>query len=102
MPRPFITSVVAKLTVRVSAMTNNDRPAEASDEVGTGPATPSMGTLVIQTWHEADLTSRFRSRVTYGKQEDGEASTRYFSDPVDVLNAVREWLIGTTDQAPQV
>ena len=84
-------------------MTNNHRPTEASDDEGrTAHATPSMGTLVIQTWREADLTSGFRARLTYRKQDDDEAGSSYFSDPADVLNAVREWLDGPTGPARQV
>ncbi len=84
-------------------MTNNDRPAEASgDEGRTAPATPWMGTLVIQTWHEAALAPGFRARITYRKQDEGEAASSYFSDPADVLKAVGEWLNGPSGQARQV
>lgn len=83
-------------------MANNDRPTEPSEQVDPAAPTPSMGTLVIQTWREADSTSRFRARLTYSQRDDAESSTSYFADPVDVLGAVREWLIATTGTAPQI
>ncbi|WP_423184507.1 hypothetical protein [Arthrobacter sp. NyZ413] len=75
-------------------MTNNDRPAEASDDQGSRaiPAAPSTGTLVIHIWSEAGPGSGFRARLTYRKQDDGEPAMSYFATPADVVNAVREWL----------
>ena len=71
-------------------MTNDDRPSGVSDE--SDPAMPSMGTLVIRTWHEPDQTPGFRARITYSKAPDDEPSTVATADPDEVLSVVRQWL----------
>ena len=71
-------------------MTNDDRPSGVSDE--SDPAMPSMGTLVIRTWHEPNQTPGFRARITYSKAPDDEPSTVATADPDEVLSVVRQWL----------
>jgi hypothetical protein len=73
-------------------MTNDDRPSGISDEDESDPAIPSMGTLVIRTWHESDQTPSFRARVTYSKLPGDEPRTVSTADPDKVLSVVRQWL----------
>ena len=73
-------------------MTNDDRPSGISDEDASDPAMPSMGTLVIRTWHEPDQTPGFRARVTYSQAPGDEPSTVSTADPDEVLSVVRQWL----------
>jgi hypothetical protein len=73
-------------------MTNDDRPSGISDEDAPDPVMPSMGTLVIRTWHEPDQTPGFRARVTYSQALGDEPSTVATADPDEVLSVVRQWL----------
>lgn len=73
-------------------MAKDDRPSGSSDEDESDPTTPSMGTLVIRTWHEPDQTPSFRARVIYSQTLDGEPSTVSTADPDEVLSVVRQWL----------
>lgn len=57
---------------------------------------PSMGTLVIRTWREADQTPSFRARITYGEDPSGEPRNIAIVDPDKVLSVVRQWLSGQT------
>ncbi|MDQ0078275.1 hypothetical protein [Arthrobacter oryzae] len=78
-------------------MTNDDRPSEISDDDESDPAMPSMGTLVIRTWHEPDQRPSFRARITYGEEPSGERRTVSTADPEKVLSVVRQWLSGQTN-----
>lgn len=73
-------------------MTNDDRPSGISDEDEPDPAMPSMGALVICTWHEPDQTPGFRARITYSQAPGDEPSTVATADPDKVLSVVRQWL----------
>ena len=73
-------------------MTNDDRPSGISDEDESDPAMPSLGTLVIRTWHEPGQTPGFRARVTYSQAQGDEPSTVATADPDEVLSVVRQWL----------
>jgi hypothetical protein len=73
-------------------MTNDDSPSGISDQDESGLAMPSMGTLVIRTWHESDQTPGFRARVTYSRTPGDEPSTVSTADPDEVLSVVRQWL----------
>lgn len=53
-------------------MTNDDRPSGNSDERGSDPAMPSMGMLVIRTWHEPYQAPSFRGGITYSQDPGGE------------------------------
>jgi hypothetical protein len=75
-------------------MTTDDRPSGISDE--PDPAMPSMGTLVIRTWHESDQTPGFRARIIYSRAPGDEPSTVSTADQDEVLSVVRQWLF---DQA---
>ena len=77
-------------------MTNDDRPSGSSDEDASDPAMPSMGTLVIRTWHEPDQRPGFRARVTFSQAPDDEPSTVSTADPDEVLSVVRQWLLAQT------
>lgn len=72
-------------------MTKDDRPSGISEE-GSDLAMPSMGTLIIRTWHDPDQTPGFRARVTYSQAPSGEPSTVSTADPDKVLSVVRQWL----------
>ena len=71
-------------------MTNDDRPSGISDE--SDPATPSMGTLVIRTWHEPDQTPGFRARIIYSQTPGDEPTTVSTAAKDEVLSVVRQWL----------
>ena len=71
-------------------MTNDDRPSGISDE--SDPAMPSMGTLVIRTWHEPDHTQGFRARIIYSQAPGDEPTTVSTADQEEVLSVVRQWL----------
>ena len=78
-------------------MTNDDRPSDYLDEGESDPALPSMGTLVIRTWHEPDQTPSLRARITYSEDPSGEPRTVSTADPDKVLSVVRQWLSGQTN-----
>lgn len=80
-------------------MTNDDRPSGISDEDESASAMPSMGTLVIRTWHEPDQTPGFRARLTYSQIPGDQPSTVSTADPDEVLSVVRQWLL-TQSGAP--
>lgn len=71
-------------------MTNDGRLSGISDE--SDPAMPSMGTLVIRTWHEPDQTPGFRARIIYNQAPDDEPSTVTTADQDEALSVVRQWL----------
>ncbi|CAH0272360.1 hypothetical protein SRABI26_03700 [Arthrobacter sp. Bi26] len=73
-------------------MTSDDRPSGISDEDESDPVMPSMGTLVVRTWHEPDQTPSFRARVTFSQAPGGEPITVSTADPDEVLSVVRGWL----------
>lgn len=73
-------------------MTKDDRPSGISDENESDPMMPSMGTLVIRTWHEPDQTPGFRARISYSQAPGDEPSTVSTADPDEVLSVVRHWL----------
>lgn len=73
-------------------MTNDDRPSDYLDEGESDPALPSMGTLVIRTWHEPDQTPGFRARLTFSQNPGDKPGTLSTADPDEILSVVREWL----------
>ena len=73
-------------------MTNDDRPSGSSDEDASDPAMPSMGTLVVRTWHEPDQTPSFRARITFSHAPGDEPTAVSTADPDEVLSVVRQWL----------
>jgi hypothetical protein len=73
-------------------MTNDDRPSGISDEDEPAPVMPSMGTLVIRTWHEPDQTPSFRARITYSQAPGDEPTMVSTADQDEVLSVVRQWL----------
>jgi hypothetical protein len=77
-------------------MTNDDRPSGTSDEDDSDPAVPSMGTLVIRSWHEPDQTPGFRARIIFSQAPDDEPSTVSTADPDKVLSVVSQWLSAQT------
>lgn len=83
-------------------MTNDDRPAGISDEDESDAAMPSVGTLVIRTWHEPDQMPSLRARITYSEDPSGEPRTVSTADPDKVLSVVRQWLSGQTNPPDKV
>lgn len=83
-------------------MTNDDRPSGISDEDESDPAMPSMGTLVIRTWHEPDQTTGFRARIIYSQAPGNEPSTVSTADKDEVLSVVRQWLFAQTAPSGKV
>ena len=73
-------------------MTKDDPPSGITGEDEQVPAMPSMGTLVIRTWNEADQTPGFRARLTYTQSQGDEPGTISTVDPDEVLSLVRQWL----------
>jgi hypothetical protein len=49
--------------------------------------------LVIAAWREADAEHPVRVRLTYGRVSDDAPTTVVTSDPDEVLDTVRQWLV---------
>jgi hypothetical protein len=83
-------------------MTNDDRPSGISDEDESDSSMPSMGTLVIRTWHESNQEPSFRARVTYSQVPGDEPGTAYSANPNEVLSVVRQWLFAQSAPPSEV
>jgi hypothetical protein len=49
--------------------------------------------LVITVWRERDAEHPLRARLTYGRASDDAPTTVVTSDPGEVLETVRRWLV---------
>jgi hypothetical protein len=49
--------------------------------------------LVITVWREGDAEHPLRARLTYGRASDDAPNTVVTSDPDEVLETVRQWLV---------
>jgi hypothetical protein len=81
-------------------MTMDGPPPGASGDDEPDLAVPSMGTMVIRTWTEANQIPGFRARLTYSLSPASQPETVYAADPDEVLKAVRQWLLAQSE-APQ-
>ena len=57
------------------------------------PEGDEFGVLVIQVWDEPESDHPFRARLTYRRGDTETAVTEATSDPDDVVEAVRRWLV---------
>lgn len=66
--------------------------SESPRDPGADPETPSIGLLIIRTWHEPGHPQGFRARITYRRATGSGQYTVATADPAEVLKVVKRWL----------
>lgn len=70
----------------------NLRDHSASKAADGNTDSRSLGTLVINVWHEADHPQPLRARLSSGSEDESEATVAYAASQEAILAEVSEWL----------